>query len=409
MNFAEIIKEYRDRELLTQEQLADILGVAFVSVNRWENGHFEPTPKVKKHLLELYYGNKIPTPNLEDIGIKTCEINNRRYLGNKYKLLNFIRTVVNENCPNIESFADIFAGTGSVSSAFNDYKVITNDILYSNYLSNVAWFSSQSFRKDLVINLLKYFNSIEVNEVNYMSENFSNTYFSANDCSKIGYIRQFIEDKYNNKEINERERAILVSSLIYAMDHIANTCGHYDAYIKHSDFSKSLELCYPNVPENNNKNNMCFNMDANELVKNLNVDLVYIDPPYNSRQYCDTYHLLENVARWNKPEVYGVAKKMNRDNLKSDYCTKKAKSAFQDLINNISSKYILVSYNNMGTKGNDRSNAKISDEDIIEILNKKGKVTVFSQNYRAFSTGKSKIEDNQERLFLCKCKGVNND
>ena len=154
-----------------------------------------------------------------------------------------------------------------------------------------------------------------------------------------------------------------------------------------------------------NKNNKVFNEDANELVKKIKADVVYIDPPYNSRQYCDAYHLLENVARWEKPEVHGVAKKMDRSKLKSEYCTNKATDAFADLISNIKAKYIMLSYNNMSQKGNDRSNAKISDEDILRILRGKGKVKVFSQQYKAFTTGKSDIADNEERLFLCECSG----
>lgn len=98
-------------------------------------------------------------------------------------------------------------------------------------------------------------------------------------------------------------------------------------------------------------------------MKDISADLVYIDPPYNSRQYCDAYHLLENVAKWNKPKVFGVARKMNRDNLKSNYCTSQATESFRNLVNNIHAKYILLSYNNMEMKGNSRSNAKISDED----------------------------------------------
>ena len=94
---------------------------------------------------------------------------------------------------------------------------------------------------------------------------------------------------------------------------------------------------------------------------------------------------------------------MDRNKLKSDYCTKKATSVFADLIFNIKAKYILLSYNNMGVKGNDRSNARISDEDIMKILSAKGKVTVFSQDYKAFTTGKSDIQENAERLFLCEC------
>ena len=84
-------------------------------------------------------------------------------------------------------------------------------------------------------------------------------------------------------------------------------------------------------------------MDSNELVKTLEADLVYIDPPYNSRQYCDAYHLLENVAQWERPEVFGVAKKMDRSTLKSKYCTKSATEAFEGLIKDLRCKYIVLS------------------------------------------------------------------
>lgn len=76
---------------------------------------------------------------------KTSLINNRRYLGNKYKLLSFITGVVNEECANIETVADIFAGTGAVSSAFSDKTIITNDLMYSNYICNYAWFGAESY------------------------------------------------------------------------------------------------------------------------------------------------------------------------------------------------------------------------------------------------------------------------
>jgi adenine-specific DNA-methyltransferase len=111
--------------------------------------------------------------------------------------------------------------------------------------------------------------------------------------------------------------------------------------------------------------------------------------------------LLENLARWEKPDVVGVARKMDRTNLKSDYCTSKATVAFEQLIENINSRYILLSYNNMAQKGNDRSNAKINDEDIMRILSKKGEVRVFTQDYKPFSAGKSDIDKHEERLFLC--------
>ncbi|MCM1307798.1 MAG: DNA adenine methylase, partial [Butyrivibrio sp.] len=334
---------------------------------------------------------------------KTSLINNRRYLGNKYKLLPFITKVVSEECSDIKSVADIFAGTGAVSSAFLDKTITANDLMYSNYICNLAWFGSQKYNPQIIIDYIVKYNSISEYEDNYMTENFADTYFSYNDCSKIGFIREDIEQNYCGGNINDRERAILITSLLYAMDKIAKTCGHYDAYRKGADFDTSLELFVPLAEVHNNAENKCFNKDANELVKEISADLVYIDPPYNSRQYCDAYHLLENVARWEKPDVFGVAKKMNRDKMKSKYCTQSATEAFEDLVKNINAKYVLLSYNNMATKGNGRSNAKISDEDIMRILQSKGTVKIFSENYKAFSAGKSNIADNAERLFLCTC------
>ena len=334
---------------------------------------------------------------------KTSLINNRRYLGNKYKLLPFITKVVNEECSDINSVADIFAGTGAVSSAFTDKVLITNDLMYSNYICNYAWFGAEEYDPHIIIDCVIRYNSLCYLEDNYMTENFSDTYFSRDDCAKIGYIREDIECLYENGSINKRERAILITSLLYAMDKIANTCGHYDAYRKGVVFDKPLELYVPLAEVHNTADNQCYNTDANELVKDISADLVYIDPPYNSRQYCDAYHLLENVARWEKPEVFGVAKKMDRSTMKSKYCTQSATEAFEQLIKDINAKYILLSYNNMAAKGNDRSNAKISDDDILRILKQKGEVKVFSESYKAFTTGKSDIDDNQERLFLCRC------
>lgn len=334
---------------------------------------------------------------------KTSFINNRRYLGNKYRLLPFITKIVQEECSNIESVADIFAGTGAVASAFIGKTIITNDLMYSNFICNFAWFGSQKYDKQKIIDYIIKYNFIDKYKVNYMTENFSDTYFSKRDCSKIGIIREDIEDNFKNGNLNERERAILITSLLYAMDKIAKTCGHYDAYRKGAEFDLSLELCVPLVKVNNKESNQCYNLDANKLAKCISADLVYIDPPYNSRQYCDAYHLLENVTRWEKPKVYGVAKKMDRTSIKSKYCTKDATEAFEELIENINAKYILFSYNNMATKGNGRSNAKISDEDIMRILLEKGEVKVFSERYKTFTTGKSNITDNIERLFLCTC------
>ena len=348
---------------------------------------------------------KLVVNNIEIITTKpllTFSINNRRYLGNKYKLNEFIKNTILKECGVFNSFADLFAGTGAVASLFQDKHLIVNDILYSNYVCHQTWFGSEEYSLDKIKSYIQQYNYMSVEAENYMSKNFTNTFFSKNNCKKIGYIRENIEEIFNNGVINLREKCILITSLLYAMDKIANTCGHYDAYRRNGELERELLLGIPIIPPNNQKNEL-YNKDINKLVKVVSADVVYLDPPYNSRQYCDAYHLLENIARWEKPKVCGVAKKMDRTSLKSDYCTINATCAFEDLIKNITAKYIVLSYNNMADKGNERSNAKISDEDILKILKSKGKVKIFSQDYKAFSTGKSNISENAERLFICKC------
>lgn len=339
------------------------------------------------------------------MSVQTTKINNRRYLGNKYKLLPFITKIVTENCGDFSSFTDIFAGTGAVASAYTNKQLTTNDILFSNYISNTAWFSPEDFDGDKLVGFISNYNDLSTSEENYMTANFANTYFSHDVCSKIGFVREDIENKKNTAVINNREYAILLTSLFYAMDRIANTCGHYDAYRQNEDLSQQvLEMRMLSAEKNLNAQNKCFNIDSNVLASLIKSDIVYLDPPYNSRQYCDAYHLVENVARWQKPEVFGVAKKMDRTALKSKYCTHFAPNAFDDLISRLDAKYILVSYNNMKNKGNNRSNARINDEQIMDSLKKRGKIQVFSEEYKSFTTGKSERSDNQERLFLCKCR-----
>lgn len=352
----------------------------------------------------MIYNDAVDASN-GNISMAKVEIGNRRYLGSKAKLLNFIHDVINDECGKIDSFADIFGGTGNVAWSFNDGKtsIIVNDILESNYLSYLCFFGNEEVDEGKIENLIQQFNSSVPSQENYFSKNFSDTYFSHNNCLKIGYIRDQIDFLLASKRINSRERAILITSLIYGMDRIANTVGHYDAYRRKGDLSKELILKMPAFITSNNVRNVVFKKDANELVKEILPDVIYIDPPYNSRQYCDAYHLLENVAIWDKTSVFGVAKKTkNRSNEKSKYCTLKAPDSFAELIDNINAKYIVVSYNNTGVKGAGRSRAKISDNDILRVLHKKGEVKVFEVDHNQFNAGKNgDFKEHKERLFLC--------
>ena len=330
------------------------------------------------------------------------QIQNRRYLGNKYKLLEFIQEIINLKCDKIDSFCDIFGGTGVVGNKFNskEVKIISNDLLNTNYVCLKTFFETKVNIQLGISKKIDYLNSLEVITDNYFSENFGNTFFTIENARKIGFIREEI-DRISE---NEEEKNILLCSLIYSVDKTANTVGHYDAFRKKLDAIKPIRLLIPNINFSKNQNNEVFNEDANSLIRKITCDVLYIDPPYNSRQYSDAYHLLENLAEWKKPKVEGIAKKMDRTHIKSAYCLKNATQAFEDLIMNANCKHILLSYNNTAKTKDDRSNARIEDKDIIRILKQRGSIEIFEKEYKAFTTGKSSRKGNAERIFYCKIK-----
>ncbi len=328
------------------------------------------------------------------------EIQNRRFLGNKFKLLGFIEDIVNEKCTGFESFCDIFAGTGVVGERFNkkNIRIISNDFLISNFIPLSTFILSRELDFSGLQQKISYCNNLSPSSDNYFSINYGNTFFTIENARKIGLIREEIEKISECEE----EKNALITSLIYATDKVANTVGHYDAFRKKLDTVQPLKLLMPTVNLECNHNNQVYRADANALVRKINCDVLYIDPPYNSRQYCDVYHLLENLALWQKPQLFGKARKMDRSELKSSYCLKTANRAFDDLIQSARCKHILVSYNNTGESKDGRSNARIGDNEIMSILKARGEVEIFERDYKAFTTGKSDVNGHAERVFYCK-------
>ncbi len=168
-----------------------------------------------------------------------------------------------------------------------------NDFLYSNYAIYQAFFGNGAWDKNKIDNIIKDYNNIydENLEDNYFSNNFGGKYFSPNSSKIIGFIRENIEKNKNN--LTNREYYILIASLLYAVDKIANTVGHYDAYFQ-KDFINDNFFMKPIDPISVEEISI-FREDANLLAKKIKADVVYIDPPYNSRQYSRFYHVLETL------------------------------------------------------------------------------------------------------------------
>lgn len=328
-------------------------------------------------------------------------ISNRRYTGSKYKLLEWIEELVLENCEG-ESFFDVFAGTGVVSAHMRKHykKIIMNDFLFSNEIIYKAFFGNGEYRENVIEEYREQFQKINPNGIqdNYFSENFGGKYFSKNDAKLIGEIREQIQGLEGS--LSDREYCILLASLVYSMDKVANTVGHYDAYRKIENIKDRFvfELIHPEKPTDKFS---IYRMDANELVREVKADIAFIDPPYNSRQYSRFYHVLENVVQWKKPQLEGTALKPQAENM-SEYCRNSAPEVFADLIKNIHVKYIVVTYNNTYNSKSSSSKNKITLEEIQDILSSKGQTTIYEKKHQCFNAGKTEFDDHKEFVFITK-------
>lgn len=327
-------------------------------------------------------------------------LENRRYIGCKAKLTDWIFGLIQNETQDIRSFCDIFSGTGSVSNrAVQLYEqVVINDFLYSNHLLYNAFFGCGEWDEKKVLRLINLFNSLDSAQIpdNYFSINYGNKYFDLFSARKIGHIRELIE--INRDELTEKEYFVLIASLIYSIDKIANTLGHFEAYRKVKIVPRNLTLRLIDAKQCSNVN--IYRKDANELAREIHTDIVYIDPPYNSRQYSRFYHVYEVLVKWDKPILYTDAAKPKFTENNSDYCRTAALGAFTDLVAHIDTRYIVVSYNNTYNPKSSSSKNKIKLEQIENVLNLCGNTKVFTHKHQAFNAGKTEFDNHKEYLFI---------
>lgn len=379
-------------------------------------------------------------------------LSSRRYTGAKTKLLTHIESSLLKHSHIFKgkeplSFFDVFAGTGVVSGYFLKYfsaleqntshskpqpsqnlffsntnlhfnHFFINDFLESNFVIYQGFFANTNFEIKKLESIKARYNALESVKIkeNYFSHSFGNTFFSLNDSKLIGFIRDDLDKLLARKMINQKEFFILLASLIYSSDKIANTVGHYDAYRKNMTLQDRFyfELI---KPFKHSANIDIFKQDSNVLARDLakhfnnkKLDIAFIDPPYNSRQYSRFYHLLETLAKNDKPELHGIARKRASENM-SEYCKINAFNVFKDLITTLShyTRLLIVTYNNTYTSKSGSSQNKISLKQIQQTLQSIGKTSLYDYDFKPFSSGKTDInahfKNHKEMIFICE---VNN-
>lgn len=330
-----------------------------------------------------------------------------RYLGNKRRLLDDITSFAERHNVQGQSFTDAFAGTGAVGAHFKrlGYQVTACDLLKASFVAQVAQLelsSSPSFSallsKPAIKSILRsskaklarsrYLNEHEEADEtsaafaalelcgspreglifrNYApSGHFQRRYFQDEHARAIDGALATLRHWHRSAWLSRAELCYLLYAVLDAADRVANIAGVYAAYLKkwQSNTEQSWSLRRPEFTPGPVGQAFCG--DSVELVVHRPCDILYIDPPYNSRQYAAFYHVREVMAEWPwiedtadfENQLYGKTGMRPYSHLKSDFCVRarapdlggqrRCESAFHELLKRARARHIIVSYNQEG-------------------------------------------------------------
>lgn len=307
------------------------------------------------------------------------------YIGSKLSLIDFLTDSIEQVAGNGKGvFADLFAGTGIVGANFkkSGYTVLANDIQHYSYVLNKHYIENCD---EIDTDLLSHLNMLNGKEGfiyrNYCRGSGSNrNYFTDENGKKCDAIRTEIETLYNSGSITENQYYYLLASLINSIDKYANTASVYGAFLKHIKKSAAKPFKLELLPIIDGSKGTAYNEDANNLIRKIQGDILYLDPPYNARQYCANYHVLETISRYDHPILSGKTGLRNYNGQKSQYCSRKTvEQSFDDLLSNANFHYVFLSYNNEGL---------MPLETIRTIMSRYGKYEMFTKTHHRFRADK---------------------
>lgn len=340
-----------------------------------------------------------------------------RYIGNKTKLLSFIGRVTDELGIGPGKAADPFAGTASVARYLKrrGFHVSCCDIMSYSYAFQRAYVqldrlpgfqrvlneddelrtasSRRDFQKALnetsaeqiglfqpdhessnrpLRTMLLYLERFLPGLESFITREYSpaqadgatgpgpRMFFTPANACRIDAIRTRLEEWREAELLTDDEFFLLLACLLEAADAVANTTGVYAAFVKswQPNALKPLRLREPELCMDTNLHCTANLGDANQFVRNLPpTDLVYLDPPYNTRQYSAYYHVPEIIAEgWfrSEPETRGKTGLIPDAHKKSDWSVRgKCGDALRDLVANLDARYLLLSYNSEGILSGD--------------------------------------------------------
>jgi adenine-specific DNA-methyltransferase len=335
-------------------------------------------------------------------------IHRLNYIGSKFQLLDWLETNIKEKTGwsdlQGKCIADLFAGTGIVSYHFRTKGAVTltNDAeLYSSIISQVFTVGIYTPESRVFIEQMKADIDSRKHDgfVGYIQKNYSPSngcqrmFFTVENAKRIDYIRSQIEQI----TLDSGDRIFLLASLLLSADAVSNVPAVYGCYLKNFKAKAIKELVLTpihDVTVRSPSGSKGFHSDvlARDLLSQVVADAVYLDPPYNDRQYSKNYFPLNSIAKTQEqqnalPPLKGVTG-IPIDCFMSPFCKKaEVKEAFKKLVSDLKAQWIFISYN---------SESLISKDDMIDLLKVYGEVSVIEREYKRFKS----FEYNEDRQIM---------
>ena len=322
---------------------------------------------------DLFGNTSLTVPKTEGI----------KYAGSKLKIIPHILQIASSlPCHNV---LDAFSGTTRVSQAFAQigWSTTANDVSVWSEVFGNCYLKSKISDKE-VQEILDYLNHLP-GEEGWFTQHYGGNAsqrkspFQRHNTMKLDAIRPAIDAI----DLSWEDRCVLLTSLIYALDSVDSTLGHYSAYL--SQWSpRSYKTMKLTLPHRFVRTSPCkvSRSDVFDAVQEK-YDLVYLDPPYGSNnekmppsrvRYSAYYHIWKTIILNDEPEVFGKANRRidSKDTVSSSIFEEFRKDedgkflamkAIEKLIKQTNSQYILLSY---------ASGGRATREELHSILNKHG-------------------------------------
>lgn len=317
-----------------------------------------------------------------------------RYIGSKAKILDFISDTVSQTYGPVDGavVADLFAGTCCVAEMFKkqNARIISNDYLRLSYALQIAKIKCNKEPKSKIsyceaLSVLNALNGVDgffFNEYTLegtATSQYSRNYFDSGNARKIDSICTQLSSWLKAEVISEDMFYLLSASLVDAITKVSNTSGTYGAFLKIDDQRKYRPLkLLPYQFTDNGQSNEAYCMSIAELIDRVSGDILYLDPPYNGRQYPPYYHILETAVLYDEPAIYGVTGRRPYQELLSPFCMKdKALPAMLDIVQRARFENIYISYSTDGI---------IDYQELCDALSVVGEVRCFFKPHRRYKS-----------------------